>query len=49
MGSLFKVHTQLVIILKLNFIKSEQLYTVFILLKTEGKMINGLLNTIKKS
>jgi four helix bundle protein len=49
MGSLFEVQTQLTIIDELNFIKSEDLKSIFELLETEGKMINGLINTIKKS
>ena len=49
MGSLFEVHTQLTIIEELNFIKTEDLKSIFELLETEGKMINGLINTIKKS
>ena len=49
MGSLFEVQTQLIIIQELNFIKSEDLKSVFELLETEGKMINGLINTIKNS
>ncbi|MFD1615904.1 four helix bundle protein [Gelatiniphilus marinus] len=42
MGSLFEVHTQLIIIQELNFIKSEDLVPIIELLETEGKMINGL-------
>ncbi len=49
MGSLFEVQTQLTIIDELNFIKSEDLKSIFELLETEGKMINGLINIIKKS
>ena len=49
MGSLFEVHTHLIIIEELNFIKSEDLKSIFELIETEGKMINGLINTIKKS
>ena len=49
MGSLFEVHTQLIIIQELNFINSEDLVSIFELLETEGKMINGLINTIKNS
>lgn len=49
MGSLFEVHTQLIIIQELNFINSEDLESIFELLETEGKMINGLINTIKNS
>lgn len=49
MGSLFEVDTQLIIIQELNFIKSEDLKSIFELIETEGKMINGLINTIKNS
>lgn len=49
MGSLFEVHTQLFIIQELNFIKPEELNGLFELIETEGKMINTLINTIKKS
>lgn len=49
MGSLFEVQTQLIIIQDLDFIKSEDLKSIFKLLETEGKMINGLINTIKNS
>ena len=49
MGSLFEVQTQLIIIQELNFIESEELKSIFQLIETEGKMINGLINTIKNS
>ena len=49
MGSLFEVQTQLIIIQELNFIIPENLELIFKLLETEGKMINGLINKIKKS
>ena len=49
MGSLFEVHTQLIIIQELNFIKPEDLKSIFEVLETEGKMINGLINKIKNS
>mgnify|MGYP005989932255 CR=1 FL=1 len=49
MGSLFEVETQLVIIHELNLINREELKTVFELIEKEGKMINGLINTIKNS
>ena len=49
MGSLFEVHTQLIIIQELNFIHSEELIAIFELLEAEGKMINRLINTIKNS
>ncbi len=49
MGSLFEVETQFLIIKELNFIKSEELKSIFELIETQGKMMNGLINTIKKS
>ena len=49
MGSLFEVHTQLIIIQELKFINPEDLADIFELIETEGRMINGLINTIKKS
>lgn len=48
MGSLFEVHTQLIIIQELNFIKPEDLEIIFKDIETQGKMINALINTIKK-
>jgi four helix bundle protein len=48
-GSLFEVETQLIIAKELNFIKPKDLDLVFNLLESESKMINGLINTIKKS
>ena len=49
MGSLFEVETQLIIIQELELIKSEELEVIFELIAKEGKMINGLINTIKNS
>ena len=49
MGSLFEVETQLIIIQELNLINSEELKIIFDLIAKEGKMINGLINTIKNS
>jgi four helix bundle protein len=49
MGSLFEVETQLIIIEELKLIKSQDLKIIFELLEKEGKMINGLINTIKNS
>ncbi|WP_299061424.1 four helix bundle protein [uncultured Polaribacter sp.] len=49
MGSLFEVETQLIIIQELSLIKSEELKITFDLIAKEGKMINGLINTIKNS
>ena len=48
-GSLFEVETQLVIIQELSLINSEELKNIFELIEKEGKMINGLINTIKNS
>ncbi|TMM29024.1 four helix bundle protein [Polaribacter aestuariivivens] len=49
MGSLFELETQLIIIEQLNLIKSEDLKSIFELIATEGKMINGLISTIKNN
>ncbi|WP_298881136.1 four helix bundle protein [uncultured Polaribacter sp.] len=49
MGSLFEVETQLIIVEQLGFIKSEDLKSIFEMIALEGKMINGLINTIKNS
>lgn len=49
MGSLFELETQLIIIEELNLIASESLKDTFELIETEAKMINGLINTIKKN
>ena len=48
-GSLFEVETQLIIIQELGLMSSEELKIVFELIETQGKMINGLMNTIKNS
>ena len=48
-GSLFAVETQLIIIQELELIESEELKIIFELIEKEGKMINGLINTIKNS
>ncbi len=48
-GSLFEVETQLIIIQELNLIDNEELSFIFQLIEKEGKMINGLINTIKNS
>ena len=47
-GSLFEIETQLIIIQELNLIPSDELKDIFELIEKEGKMINGLINTIKK-
>lgn len=47
LGSLFEVETQLIIIQDLNFISSDDLLPIFILIEKEGKMINTLINKIK--
>lgn len=49
MGSLFEVETQLINIQELNLISKEELNFIFELISKEGKMINGLINTIKNS
>lgn len=48
-GSLFEVETQLIIIQELGLIRLEELTPIFELIAEEGKMINGLINTIKNS
>ncbi|MEM6514618.1 MAG: four helix bundle protein [Bacteroidota bacterium] len=49
MGSLFEVETQLIIAQELGFLEKEKLLKEFELIKTEGKMINALINRIKNS
>ncbi len=49
MGSLFEVETQLIIVQELNLINPEELKEIFELIEKEGKMVNGLINTIKNS
>jgi len=49
MGSLFEVETQLIIVQELNLINPEELKDIFELIEKEGKMVNGLINTIKNS
>ena len=49
MGSLFEVETQLIIIQELNLVNAKELVIIFELIAKEGKMINGLINTIKNS
>jgi four helix bundle protein len=49
MGSLFEVETQLIIIQELGLINPEELNSIFELIAKEGKMINGLIKTIKNS
>ncbi len=47
-GSLFELETQLIIIEKLDFIKSENLVNVFEQIIKEEKMINSLISKIKQ-
>ena len=49
MGSLFEAETQLVICEELNFLISDELNETYELLNKEAKMINSLINRIKKS
>jgi four helix bundle protein len=49
MGSLFELETQLVIIQELGLIDSKDLKIILELAHKEGRMINGLINKIKKS
>ena len=48
-GSLFEVETQLIIIQELSLINSNDLKIIFDLIEQEGRMINGLIKTIKNS
>ena len=48
-GSLFEVETQLIISQELGFISENDLKHIFELLNKEAKMINSLINKIKKS
>lgn len=48
-GSLFELETQLIITEELGFIEPDELNTIFDLLEIEAKMINSLINKIKKS
>jgi len=48
MGSLFEVETQLITSQEFGFLAKENLFNEFELIKTEGKMINALINRIKK-
>ena len=48
-GSLFELETQFVIIQELHFIDTYKINAIIKLLNKEGKMINALINKIKKS
>ncbi|GAA4967000.1 four helix bundle protein [Algibacter aquimarinus] len=48
-GSLFEVETQLIIAKELNFIKEDELESIFSLIQKEARMINSLINKIKNS
>lgn len=48
LGSLFEVETQIIIIKELQLVSKEELKEIFELIEKEGKMINGLINKIKK-
>ncbi|MFX0555915.1 four helix bundle protein [Maribacter sp. CXY002] len=48
LGSLFEVQTQLIISEELKFLNKSDLQSVFELLEFEAKMINSLINKIKK-
>lgn len=48
-GSLFELETQLILIIELEIINSYDTTQLFELIEKEGKMINGLINKIKKS
>lgn len=49
MGSLFELETQLIITEELKFIKSSELELTFILIQKEAKMINSLIQKIKRA
>ena len=48
-GSLFELETQMIIIIELNLIETPKTEKILALIQKEGKMINGLINKIKKS
>lgn len=48
LGSLFEIETQLIIIKELNLVEVD-LSELFDIVSKQGKMINGLITTIKKS
>ena len=48
-GSLFEIETQLIIIVELELIKSNETQNLMSLINQEGKMINSLINKIKNS
>ncbi len=48
MGSLFELETQLIIITELDLVNGIDMKQLFELIEKEGKMINGLINKIKK-
>lgn len=48
-GSLFELETQLIIIVELELIDLIKTENLMVLIHTEGKMINGLINKIKNS
>ncbi|AUC74817.1 four helix bundle protein [Olleya sp. Bg11-27] len=48
-GSLFEIETQLIIIVELKLITSEETKDLMTLIQKEGRMINGLINKIKKN
>tara|TARA_R110000868_G_scaffold67320_5_gene199882 strand:+ start:1426 stop:1782 length:357 start_codon:yes stop_codon:yes gene_type:complete len=49
MGTLFELETQLIIIVELKLIDLIKTENLMVLIHTEGKMINGLINKIKNS
>ena len=48
-GSLFEIETQLIIIVELKLIDLKETENLMTLIHKEGRMINGLINKIKKS
>jgi len=49
MGSLFELETQIIIIKELGLTEDKDLKILLDFVSKEGRMINGLINTIKKS
>ncbi len=49
MGSLFELETQIIIIEELGLTEDKDLKILLDFVNKEGRMINGLINTIKKS
>jgi len=48
-GSLFEIETQLIIIVELELVVTKDTENLMVLIQKEGRMINSLINKIKKS